>query len=117
VTRRRPARAAAAPAIVDDPALLGRQARRNALRTFLQGLGIDVLVALSLLAVELTKAETLPALPLIGAALVRTVVGAAASYVMRRYVDGSRIPTPLPIAPTAAPAETEGGRVITADEV
>ena len=98
-----------APAVVDDPALLARQARRNALRTFLQGLGLDVLIAVAILVAQLVSAplEAWQGWAAVGIAFARTVAGAAASYVMRRFVDGSRIPTPLPIAPEAAPAELE----------
>lgn len=102
-----------APAVVDDPELRARQARRNALRSFLTGLAIDVAVAIAALAVTLTSsADAWEGWAAVGLSLSRTVVQAAGSYVLRRFVDPSGIPVPLPIAPAAAPVELEGGGVV-----
>lgn len=105
------------PTPVDSAALLEAQARRNALRTFVQGLAIDVAVAAAILVAQLVSSplEEWQGWTAVGIALARTVLGAAASYVMRRFVDGSRIPTPLPIVPEATPVELESGERITDD--
>lgn len=97
-------RRSSAPAVT-EPGLLVRQARRNALRTFVQGLAIDVVVAVSILVAQLVAAplSEWQGWAAIGVALARTALGAAASYVMRRFVDGSRVPTPLPIDTAAEP--------------
>lgn len=110
--RRRPA-----PLPPVDPELLGRQARRNALRTFVQGLAIDVLVAVAIVVAQVVASplDTWQGWTAVGIALARSALGAAASYIMRRFVDGSRIPTPLPITPEAAPAEMDDGRVVDAE--
>jgi hypothetical protein len=109
---------ARAAAVVDDAQLLAAQARRNALRTFLQGLAIDVLVAVAILVAQLVSSplSAWQGWAAVGIALARTVLGAAAAYVMRRFVDNSRVPTPLPIGPAAAPVELEDGTVVEEDD-
>ena len=77
--------------------LRGVDARNRALRTFLQGLAIDVAVALA--ALVLANADTITdkqGLIVLGAAAAKTVATTVASYVMRRFLDPSRVPTPLP---------------------
>ncbi len=82
---------------------LAADAQNRALRTFLQGMGIDVLVAVCVLVLASTDAISDKAgLITFGIALVKTVATSAASYVMRRFADKSRIPTPLPPADAAA---------------
>lgn len=90
---------------------LRQDAGNRAYRTFLQGLGIDILVAVSILAYNLSSSpdDELSWL-LIGASLARTVVQSAAAYIMRAFLDPSRIPTPLPPTPQPRPAETSDGR-------
>lgn len=103
--------AQALPAPVADDELVRAQARRNALRTFLQGLAIDVGIAVALLVTQLLAAplDAWQGWAAIGIALGRTILGAVASYVMRRFVDG-RVATPLNLdQPPAAPIELEDG--------
>lgn len=104
--------------VVDDRELLAAQARRNALRVFLQGLGIDVLVAAALLVAQLVAAplETWQGWAAVGITLARTVLGAAASYIARRFVDPSRVSFPAPIGPAVAPTELESGVVVEAED-
>lgn len=83
---------------------LSTDARNRALRTFLQGLAVDLAVAVA--ALVLANVDTITdrqGLTLFAVALGKTVVTTAASYIMRRFVDGSRVPTPLPPAPVPAP--------------
>lgn len=84
-------------------AQLQRDARNRALRVFLQGVAIDVAVAVSLLVLELTKSAELPQWRVLALSFARTILGAVASYVMRRFVDRSSIPTPLPPDPPGEP--------------
>lgn len=84
-------------------ALLERDARNRALRTFLQGLGIDVLVAIAIVTQGVASSNDPILWPVVGASLARSVAQAVASYVMRRFLDRSRIPTPLPPNPPGEP--------------
>lgn len=83
------------------PSTLTADARNRAWRTVLQGLAIDVLVAMA--AVTLASVGEITdraGITLLAITLAKTAVTAAASYLMRRYADGSAfVPTPLP--PTA----------------
>ena len=79
-------------------------ASNRALRTFLQGLGIDVGVAVAALLLVVTRdGEAWQGWAVVGASLARTVVQSAAAYVMRRYLDASVVPTPLPPARPGEP--------------
>lgn len=74
-----------------------RDAQNRSLRTFVQGLGIDVAVAIC--ALVLASVDTISdraGLVLFGIALAKTIVMTVASYVMRQFLDSSGIPTPLP---------------------
>lgn len=84
-------------------AALRRDARNRALRVFLAGLAIDLAVAVSLVVLEVTKAAELPEWRVIAASLFRTLAQTAAAYVLRRFVDPSRVPTPLPPDPPGEP--------------
>lgn len=85
----------ATPLVVD--------AQNRAWRTFVQGLGVDVLGALAL-AVYTFLAQPGPIVwALFGTLLAKTLGTSAASYVMRRFLDPSKIPTPLPPVPVALP--------------
>lgn len=53
-------------------------------RTFLQGLGLDVLLAVCLVLLAATETENVD-WRLLGFALIRTVLQTAASSVMKRY--------------------------------
>lgn len=84
---------------------LREDATNRALRTFLQGLGIDVLVAIAVTVYAVVSDPAPIVWGVVGASLARSVVQAAASYVMRRFLDGSAVPTPLPPAPVPPPTE------------
>ena len=74
-------------------------ARNRALRTFLQGLGTDVTAALILLLLPVfTSANGWGDFEwqVLGFLVAKTVAVTALSYVMRQYLDASRLPTPLP---------------------
>ena len=86
-------------------ASLTEDANNRALRSFVQGLGIDVMVAVAILAYAVTSNPDPIVWAALGASLARTVVQSAAAFIMRRYLDKSGIPTPLPPAPVPAPNE------------
>lgn len=89
---------------------LARDARNRALRTFLVGLGIDVGFAVTALVVTLAAADVSAwqGWAAVGVSVARTVVASAGAYVLRRFADPSRVPTPLPPAPVPAPADPGG---------
>lgn len=90
-------------------ATLTQDARNRALRTFLQGLAIDLAVAVcALLLANVDKITDRAALITFGITVAKTVLTTAASYVMRRFIDRSSIPTPLPPAPVPEPSDHEG---------
>jgi hypothetical protein len=77
---------------------LVQDAQNRAWRAFVQGLGIDLLTAVAIVVAQVV-AQPLEAWQgwlAVGVSLARSVAGAAASYVMRRFLDRSKIPTPLP---------------------
>jgi len=83
-------------------------ARNRAVRTFLQGLGIDLLLAVAALVLANVDSITdRQGLTLFAIALGKTVVTTAASYVMRRFLDDSPVPTPLPPAPVPEPNDDQ----------
>lgn len=83
---------------------LNRDAKNRAWRTIIQGLAVDVVVAVALVTYDVTSAED-PDYRLLLGTLTKTVLQTTASYVMRRFVDPSRIPTPLPPDPPGEPDE------------
>lgn len=84
---------------------LTADAKNRAARTFLQGLAVDVAVALcSLVLISIDDISTRQGLIVLGVAAIKTVLTTVASYVMRRYADGSMLPTPLPPAVAGLPA-------------
>ena len=88
---------------------LANDARNRAYRTFLQGLGADVLAALVLLLLPVfTTANGWGDFEwqVLGFLVVKTVVVTGLSYVMRQYLDGSALPTPLPPADPGEPDAT-----------
>lgn len=88
----------------DERVLLSNDAKNRSLRTFLQGVAIDVAVAVA--ALVLASVDTITdkaGLILFFTALGKTVVTAIASYVMRQYLDRSNLPTPLPPADPGEP--------------
>ena len=93
------------------PTILAADARNRALRTFLQGLGIDVAVAVATVLytwlnsdADLSSREAWVG---VGILLGKTALTTAASYVMRRFLDSSSVPTPLPPAPVPEPNTDE----------
>ncbi len=88
-------------------------ARNRALRTFLQGLGFDVLGALVLLLLPLfTDAQGWGDFDwkLLGFLVIKTVVVTGFSYLMRTVLDRSVVPTPLPPADPGEPDDDEALR-------
>ena len=88
-------------------ASLKADAQNRALRTFIQGLGIDLLVALALVLTTVfssTNSFNEIEWSVVGFLLAKTVATTAASYIMRKFADGS-VPTPLPPAPVPVPNE------------
>jgi len=87
-------------------ALLATDAKNRAVRTFLQGLAIDLAVAIASVVLASTdKITDRASLITVCVALAKTAVTTIAAYVMRRFLDGSSVPTPLPPAPAAEPAD------------
>ena len=85
---------------------LQADAQNRAWRTFLQGLVIDVGVALAFALTTLFGDASGWGdfqWAVISFGLAKTVVQSAASFVMRRFLDGSGIPTPLPPEPGGEP--------------
>ncbi len=83
---------------------LERDARNRALRVFLVGLAIDLAVAVSLLVQDAVQQEQVD-YRLLLASVIRTAVQTTAAYVLRRFLDPSRLPTPLPPATPGEPDE------------
>jgi hypothetical protein len=89
-------------------ARLARDARNRAVRSFLQGLALDVLVAVALVVRDATNGNDGGVdYRLLGLSLAKTVLQSCASYVMRRLVDPSAVPTPLPPAEAGEPDEDD----------
>ena len=85
-------------------------AQNRAVRTFLVGLATDLLVALALVLYNVfVDADSFSSVDwsVLGFSLAKTAITTAGSYVLRRFVDASRIPTPLPPEPVPAPADPE----------
>lgn len=81
--------------------LVSVDAKNRALRTFLQNIGFDILAAIAVvLYTAFNAANGWGDLEwaLIGFTLVKTTVVTGLSYVMRKALDDSSIPTPLPPA-------------------
>lgn len=79
-------------------------ARNRALRVFLVGLGIDLAVAIALVLQAASQHDAFDG-RLLGLSLLRTVVQTTSAYVLRRFVDPSRLPTPLPPSDPGRPTE------------
>lgn len=87
-----------------------KDAENRALRTFLTGLAIDVAVGLALVlgsyfatADGWTDVET----AVLTFSVAKSVVQSACSYVLRRFLDPSKFPTPLPPVNPGPPATEE----------
>jgi len=79
-----------------EDAELGADARNRAARTFVQGLAIDLALAVAVTVYAVVSSPDPIVWGVLGASLARSVLQAGASYVMRRYLDRSAIPTPTP---------------------
>lgn len=87
---------------------LTEDANNRSLRTALQGLGIDILVAVALaLGAAFTTANGWGEMEwiILSYSVAKSVVQAGVAWVMRRFLDGSAIPTPLPPSPVPPPAD------------
>ena len=76
-----------------------RDARNRALRTFLQGLAADVTAALVMMLLPLISAANGWGdfeWQILGFLVAKTIAVSGLSYLMRTWLDGSRVPTPLP---------------------
>jgi hypothetical protein len=94
---------------ISNATLLQADAKNRAVRTFYQGLGIDLAVAVAtFLVTVLADADGWGDLQwaVLGFTLAKTVVQTVAAFVMRKFLDGSSVPTPLPPEPQVEPAET-----------
>lgn len=83
---------------------LERDARNRALRTFLVALAVDVSLALALVLVNAFSDATSwgdVQWSVLGFLLLKTAVTSAGAYVLRRKLDRSTVPTPLPPIPPA----------------
>ena len=85
-------------------------AKNRATRAFVQGLAIDVLVALAVVVwTYLNSVDGWGAVQwsVLAFTVFKTLCQTAASYIMRRFLDNNKfVPTPLPPAPTVQPADT-----------
>jgi len=85
---------------------LAADARNRALRTFLVGLVIDLTVAVALVLVTaLADIGSWGEVQwsLLSFTVAKTLVSTGCSYLLRRFVDPSGIPTPLPPADPGEP--------------
>lgn len=89
-------------------AALTEDATNRAVRTAYQQLAIDVGVAVAMLiATTVGTADSWDEFnwKVLGFSVAKTIVATAASFVMRRFMDTSSVPTPLPPSPVPPPAE------------
>ncbi len=81
---------------------LATDAKNRSLRTFLTGMTIDVGVAVALLTVSvLSSASGWGDLEwlVLSFSFAKSIIQAVASYILRRYLDTSKFPTPVPPTP------------------
>lgn len=98
------------PVTVSQQRLLTTDAQNRALRTFLVSLVADVGIAVTLLLYNIfDSANGWSEIDwaVMGFLLVKTLVTSAGSFVLRRFLDGSSLPTPLPPSPVAPPADPQ----------
>lgn len=91
-----------------DRQQLTKDAVNRAARTLWQNVGVDIAVAIVTLLLPLvTNAETWNDLDWqwIGFSVTKTVILVLFAFVMRRFLDTSKVPTPLPPEPVPAPNE------------
>lgn len=90
-------------------------AKNRSWRTFLVGMSIDVAVGVTLVLVStFASADGWGSIQwiVLSFSVAKSFVQSAGAYVLRRFLDPSRIPTPLPPAdpgPPADPALPDGG--------
>lgn len=92
--------------------LLTKDAKNRSVRTFFTGLGIDVLVGVVLVLVAFFgTANGWGDLEwaILGFSVLKSVVQAGGAFVLRRFLDPSGFPTPLPPAPVPQPADVDFG--------
>ena len=90
--------------------MLATDARNRALRTLVQNVGVDVLVAVVTLLWPLVQgADSFADFDwrFIAFSLVKTVLLTVFAYVMRRFLDSSSLPTPLPPEYAGEPNEDD----------
>lgn len=81
------------------PRKLQADAKNRAWRTFLQGMAIDVAVGIALvLGTTFASADGWGDLEwtILSFSVAKSFVQSATSFVMRRFLDPSKLPTPLP---------------------
>ena len=87
---------------------LRRDATNRSVRSFLTGLAIDVAVGVALvLLTYFNKANAWGDIEwaILGFSLFKSVIQAVGAFVLRMWVDSSKLPTPLPPDPVPEPAE------------
>lgn len=100
-----------ATAIPNNTSLLKVDGKNRAWRTFIQQFAYDLVAALAVWVVPLVgDFETWDDFEwaFISLMFFKTLVVTAFSYVMRVYLDKSVVPTPVPPAPVAEPADRTG---------
>jgi phosphoglycerol transferase MdoB-like AlkP superfamily enzyme len=107
---------------VRNSTLLTADAKNRAIRTLVQNLGVDVVVAL--VAVLLPVFQDANSFgdfewAIIGFSLVKTFALTVFAFIMRRFLDASALPTPVPPEYPGEPADGgdhtpagEGGEVL-----
>lgn len=93
---------------VNNTALLAADARNRAARALVIGLLIDVGLALAVaIGTALTSLDITDGQAWAGLAILagKTVTQATGSYLLRRFADQSRFPTPLPPSPVPNPTD------------
>lgn len=89
---------------------LSQDAGNRALRSFLTGLAIDVAVGVALvLGAYFAKANAWGDLEwaILSFSVAKSFVQSACAFVLRRFLDPSSFPTPLPPTPQPPPATTD----------
>lgn len=91
--------------------LLKKDASNRSVRTFLQGLAIDIAVGIALvLATFFVDKNSWGDIEwaILTFSLAKSAVQALAAYIMRLWLDPSRVPTPLPPDPVPEPNDNVG---------
>ena len=91
---------------VTNTEVLSADARNRALRTFLQNIGIDVLVAVVAILIPFFQdANSFGELEwkIILFSLAKTIALTVFAFIMRRFLDRSAFPTPLPPVTAGTP--------------